>query len=47
MLRAEPAELRVLQRVLERADHWRFELDRRLARLIVGEYADWKRRSKR
>jgi hypothetical protein len=47
LLRVEPAEFAVLQRVLERADHWRFELDRRLARMIVAEYAEWRRRSER
>lgn len=47
ILRADPIEAAVLQRVIERADHWRFELDKRLARLIVAEYAEWYRRSRR
>ena len=47
LLRADPIEAAVLKRVIERADYWRFELDKRLARLIVGEYAEWQRRSRR
>jgi hypothetical protein len=39
MLRADPIERAVLVLVAERADHWRLELDRRLARLVISEYA--------
>jgi hypothetical protein len=47
LLRADPIEAAVLERVIERADHWRYELDKRLAKLIVVEYAEWDRRRSR
>jgi len=45
-LRADPVERAILGRVLERADHHRFELDKRLARLIISELADAMKRGR-
>jgi hypothetical protein len=39
-MRADRVEAALLARVVERADHWRLELDKRLARVVVREYAD-------
>ena len=46
LLRADPLERAVLMQALERAAHWRLELDKRLARLIVSEYAGAMRRAR-
>jgi len=47
MMRAGPLELALLHAALARADHHRFELDRRLARLIVSEYGEAMKRGSR
>lgn len=47
LLRADRIEREALVRVLERAAHYRLDLDKRLARLIISELADALRRGRR
>ena len=46
LIRADPVERAVLVRALERAGHYRFELDKRLARLIISELAQAMKRGR-
>ena len=47
LLRADRVELATVKQVLERAAHYRLELDRRLAKLIVSEMSVWLNKGRR
>jgi hypothetical protein len=46
-IRADRIEVALLTRALEHAARYRLELDKRLARLVIGELSDALKRGKR
>jgi hypothetical protein len=46
-MRADRVEAALLARVVDRADFWRLQLDKRLARVVVSEYAEAVKRGRK